>query len=183
MAIDSQGNFIVADNYQNAIYRVSPDGRTKLVSTIPPLQLCPDALAGISIAIDRNGDYLVTVSCPTGQLMRVTPSGEVTVIFDYDPQIDAKETVNKVVTDPTGQGYYVTGDTKVYHISPTGEVKLIADGLQFHLVGLTLGPSGDLFIVSNNKVIYQVSPDGSQKKVLFQGAPLALPVGIQWIGK
>jgi streptogramin lyase len=185
MAIDSQGNFIVADNYQNAIYRVSPDGLTKVVTSIPPLQLCPRVLASISIAIDRNGDYLVTIDCPTGQLLKMTPAGEVTVIFDYNPQTHG---LYKVVVDPTGQGYFASGVYNVYHISPAVEVKTIAKDLpnneQGKLVGLTVGPSGDLFVVSNfGATIYEISPDGSQVKVLFHGAPLAFPEGILWIAQ
>ena len=177
LAIDGEGNFIIGDNGEDAIFRVTPSGESTLVAKLP---YC-GSLNDLAITIDDSGDYIVAPGCGPNPLLKVRSSGKVTQIGTDPSQMG--ESITSVAISPAwhpaGAGFFLTGYHEVFHVTRDGEVTTIANGFPEVLTGLTLGPSGDLFVVERNgqrwmSSIYQVSLDGSVV-VSFQGNPLAHP--------
>ena len=189
MAVDGQGNFIVihydARSGRNTLSRVDAKGEATEVAL-----LCSYISGGFppasAIAVDKDGNYIAAVSCPTPQLLRITPAGEVTTILDNPPfpnSLNAANVIWDIILAPSGQGYYVAGPD-IFHISATGEFTPLLEGWPaIAMNALTVGPSGDLFAVNrfNNEVI-RFYPDGA-RKVLFRSTTFVYPAGIEWIAQ
>jgi hypothetical protein len=205
MAVDAQGNFIVVDDDFRfgkwAIFRVDPKGQATQVARI----ICTgqSSVQVQSLLVDQNEDYIVAANCATpvgggdqrltGQLLRVTPAGEVSVILNAanDPRFGGA--LWDVEIDPAGSGYYVSGRdnrqspyalSDLYRVTPAGQVTFITEDWPIGDVGdFTIAPSGDLFLLEDGGVT-QFFTDGS-RKVLSRDrrAPLILPTNIQWVGK
>jgi len=203
MAIDPQGNFIIADSTVG-VFRVRPDGLTTMVYRVP--QLCPNVGSFVNdVVIDTNGDYIVAVGnlvpegglsdCNISQLLRITPSGEATVIADsrMDPLLRLRHVWTRIQIDPTGQGYFVLDGVTLAHVSPTGAVSTLdTREIKAEMYGLAIGPTGELVLAAVcyfeprpdcTPGIYQIAPDGSRIKALYKGTTLVLPRTIQWIAK
>ena len=220
MGIDAQGNFIIAQFYPSVpllgIYRVSPDGVTRLVAHVPP---CPNGASytDMSFVIDKSGDYIVAAVQASGnalqkanggevtlcaQIVRMTPSGETTVMADVNSNPLIRD-VYYLVLDPTGQGYYATApasDSGIIHISPTGQVTSVTgislQQIKGNINGMSIGPMGDLILGAHcfgdsrpdcRVGIYEIALDGSRVQVLYEASKrkseLVSPGSIQWIPK
>lgn len=197
MAIDQQGNFIIADSTVG-VFRVRPDGLSEMVYRAP--QLCPNVDSIVNdVAIDTNGDYIVAVGglfdCNISQLLRVTPSGEITIIADsrIDPLLDLRAISTKIVLDPRGQGYFTHSNVSLTHVSRAGIVSTIdTHEIKAEMYGMTIGPTGDLVLAAVcyfeprkdcTPGIYQIAPDGSRIEPLYEGKELVYPSSILWIAK
>lgn len=73
VAVDANGNYVVADYSGRRIVRVSPDGTVVEVSSFL-------ALGPFGISIDTSGNYVVT-NIGDGKLYRVTPGGVATDLY------------------------------------------------------------------------------------------------------
>jgi hypothetical protein len=180
MAVDVQGNFIIADNVHNTISKVSPNGKATQVAQLPSCP--PNELDAIPIAIDQDGDYIVALNCQNApKLLRVKPTGEAAVIVDNDPQFseDGGTNIVQVMIDPAGQGYLVAvWWGQIFRVSSTGAVTTFAESWGFGLVSLAIGPGGFLFGVDTfPPQVIEYFPDGS-RKILFRGEPLSHPNGV-----
>jgi sugar lactone lactonase YvrE len=168
MALDAGGTLYVADTGNNAIRRVTPDGR---VSTI-----ARSGLNGpIGVAVDRSGRVIVADTY-NDRIVRIAADGAVTAIAGgAEPgaldaaAADARfNTPSGVAIDASGTIYVAdTGNGVVRTISPAGAVTTIAplvDGL-FRPTGIASVATGDVFVTDDRGRIAEIRADGSARIV------------------
>ena len=174
-AVTHEGDFLVGDNLENVVVKVTPEGE---ITTIVGLAGTSTGAQGLAIAIAENGDYVIINSPSTlRQLLRVTPSGEVTRVIQDVPALEDRFTAVAVAPagHPLGAGYFVTAFRKLFHATLEGDMTTIAEGFSGNLADLRVGPSGDLFGLEDfTRTIHQVSPDGAVE-VFARGAPFVFP--------
>ncbi len=141
LAIDLDGNYIVGDSLAGVI-RVSPQGEMTVVVAAGPTGR---VTATADVAVEASGNYIV-VDKGRGNLLRVTPAGQVSIIHGGSPftrqTSDTPGGPRGVVVD--GEGNYILvdeGAKAIFHVTPGGIVTAIFEGPPF------CGPA-DLNIVS-----------------------------------
>jgi sugar lactone lactonase YvrE len=171
VAIDKQGNTIVADSYNDAIRRISADGTVNTIAGIgSPGSL--DGNASIAsfntpsgVAVDSQGNIFVA-DTGNSAVRKITPMGEVTTIA-VAPAV--RHPVGIVMTHD--DFLFVTDQSHVIAISPEGESRVYAGGaigfadgvgsearVRFPM-GIAVDREGNLFIAdSQNHLIREVSP-------------------------
>jgi sugar lactone lactonase YvrE len=157
IAIDPQGNPVVADLGRGAIFRVpASGGEPQEIARVP---------APHGIALDRDGTWVV-VSQAKDQLLRVSPTGEVTPIVKG--ALAPKNNPHQVVVDQAG--YMVTDNyaAAVWRVSPDGQVKPIAQGAPLHRpVGIALEAGGNVLVADPwARTIFRLTPDGKITEVV-----------------
>jgi sugar lactone lactonase YvrE len=168
IAIDGTGTIFVADTGNNAIRRVTPDGRVSTVAT--------DGLNGpIGIAVDRSGHVIVTDTY-NDRISTIAADGTVETIaggsvpgaLDGAAAEARFNTPSGVALDAGGTIYVAdTGNGVVRTISPAGTVStsaMPADGL-FRPTGIATGSTGDVFVTDDRGRIVEIRQDGSSRIV------------------
>jgi len=169
IALDAGGTLYVADTGNNAIRRVTPDGR---VSTI-----ARDGLNGpIGITVDRSGRVIVADTY-NDRVGAIAADGAVTTIAGGagpgaldGAAADARfQTPSGVAIDSSGTIYVAdTGNGVVRTISPAGAVATIAtplvDGL-FRPTGIVSVATGEVFVTDDRGRIVEMRTDGSARIV------------------
>ncbi len=72
-----QAGYIVSDNYAKAIWRVTPDGKSKAIFQGEPL------VAPVGLALEADGNILVA-DPHAKKLFRVTPHGKISTVASFD---------------------------------------------------------------------------------------------------
>lgn len=146
---DSHGNVYVGTGHQGKVFRVSPDGKSKVVLTAKE----PDIFA---MAIAPDGDLYVG-STPDGKVYRVAPDGTSSVF--YTPKA---KYIWALQFDPQGRLYVATGDKgQIFRVDHQGTGELFFDSKQTHIMCLRLDPKGNLLAGSDpNGLIYRITPEG-----------------------
>jgi sugar lactone lactonase YvrE len=128
LVLDRHGNYIVGDTGAGVI-RVTPQGEMTVVAPSGPGTRIG---AAVDVTLDAEGNYIVADG-PRGALLRVTPSGGVTVIRRGPPFSAGIETglpgPRGVVID--GNGDYVLvdeGSRTVFRVTPNGQVSTVFQG-------------------------------------------------------
>jgi sugar lactone lactonase YvrE len=130
--VDKDGNYIIAD-HSGSIFRLSPQGRITLVATGPPLVGPQD------VKVDRDGNYIVTDigividettgladrsrSRNPGKLLKITPSGEITIIAQRP-----MSRFRAVALHPDGSYIVVDMNNALYRITSDGTMEVIYEG-------------------------------------------------------
>lgn len=89
--VDADGTYIVADNSQPALLRMTPDGEVTAIHRGPPFSPSqppnPPGVLGVTgkggprgVVIDNEGNYIL-VDESAGAIMLVTPDGDVSTVF------------------------------------------------------------------------------------------------------
>ena len=75
-AIDSSGNYIVAEDSADILSRVTPAGKRTVIYNFPKYT------SPSGVAIDSSGNYIVA-EADTNVLSKITPDGVRTVIYEF----------------------------------------------------------------------------------------------------
>jgi DNA-binding beta-propeller fold protein YncE len=162
IAIEADGNLVVADLGQAAIFRIpAAGGKREEIARVP---------APHGIAIDPSGGFVV-VSQSKDQLVHVSPKGELRPIVKGS--LAPKNNPHYVVA--TANGYFVSDNyaAAVWQVSPDGSVKALAQGEPFvRPVGLAQEPNGNLLVADPHaKKLFRVTLEGKiTTLVTFDGA-------------
>ena len=177
VAVDDAGYIIAADNSNDVIYRISPDG-----SSITPIVNLPTtaSLQNIELAVDAAGNLIFAhdgLGLPAPlRVQRRAPDGTITTIYSG---ADVSATYG-VAVDLAGN-YLVAGylEDTIVRITPAGVVSVFARGPSLHnLSGLAVEASGNVVSVSGvDKAVVRVVPGGVASTVL-SGPPLTNPARI-----
>lgn len=142
---------------RSGVFRHNDDGTLTLVADIstwlvshPPAFVPPDyASDGSLFDLEATSDALLVSEAVGGQIIRVTPEGEMSTLADLSEQhpvptgiaVDADD--NAYVTFETTPPY-ADGSTKVVKITPDGTVSDVWTGLT-RVADLAFGPDGMLY--------------------------------------
>jgi len=180
---EQTGSFLVVDNRQHGIWRVSQDGHTttKLLSYAAPNPVWE----GTSIVPDGNGNYLLLEDHSSARLFRVTPAGDLgsislkrSMAFCWSLTPDgpanylAMQPYVSVAEEPRG--------TAIVRIAENGEVIELAKTTA-RPNAVVRDPDGGGFIgISNYQhLLFRISPDGQTVVSLaFDPSHLAFPSAI-----
>jgi len=185
----------------SGVFRRNDDGTLTLVADIstwlvshPPAFVPPDyASDGSLFDLEATSDALLVSEAVGGQIIRVTPDGEMSTLADLSEQhpvptgiaVDAED--NAYVTFETTPPY-AEGSTKVVKITPDGTVTDVWTGLT-RVADLEFGPDGMLYaaeLSTNNtdafpfvlphtgRIVRQSGPDTMD--IVAEG--LDFPVGL-----
>ena len=120
---DHDGVFVVADNQQHAVWRISADGQSvvKLVNYAEASPIMED----VSIVLDESGNYLVIEEIHGTHLWRVTPAGQITPV----PLRGINIATGGVIIDESDGNYLIGSyrDHTVFRLSRAGDVTKFAE--------------------------------------------------------
>jgi hypothetical protein len=188
VALDASGNFIVGDNQQHKIWRISPNGSS--VVSVAAYPICTtNNLEDIFVRVDSLGRYIILHdNCPSLSIYSMTSAGAVTAIsvpgtlptrvggFTFDA------TGNIVMTDYIANAINVitTGFTCYPRICFGPGVNTLAQIPNARVFGITRDPISGTYIVANGSgnSLLSVSSDGTLISTIFSGAPLSTPFSV-----
>jgi uncharacterized protein YjiK len=130
---DHDGVFVVADNEQHALWRISADGQS--VAKLANYSVSPPQMEDVSIVFDQSGNYLVMTEKVYGAyLWRITQSGQVTPT----PMRGKNITAGGFMIDATNGDYLIGSNTDraVFRLSKAGDVTKFAE-LELNKTALT----------------------------------------------
>jgi hypothetical protein len=160
VAVDSAGNYIVADNARHSIWRVSQDGnKVEKVATYPVSW--QEELEDVSVIVDSAGDYLVAEDNNLrAHLWKVSPAGKVTPL---PLQGDSMASASAIISDGSG-GYFVLSyrDQTIFRVTAGGAATKFASVDGQNLTGLARNPlTGELVAAPNHDpTLRKISADG-----------------------
>ena len=161
VALDSHGNYILGDNRQHAIWRVSSDGRLVEKVAAYPVRNTIE-WEDIGVALDSAGNYMVVEGNSfEAHFWRVTPEGQLTAIPLHGEKMRSS---GSIFVDADGT-YLVSScrDYAVFRLTTAGEATRFASLDGKCLMGLARNPeTGELvatFILS--PVAQKFSANGS----------------------
>ncbi len=179
LVFDSAGNLFVADGFNNAIRRITPDGNvTTFVGDANTSSGFTDGNATQAefyyvkaIAIDST-DTLYVSDYYNRAIRRITPDGNVTTLAIFG----ASASLQGIAVDASGHLFVSDGAAhKIYKITPEGNVTTFAgsgssgnaDGVGVSAsfnnpYGLCIDTAGILYVAdANNNRIRRITPDGT----------------------
>jgi plastocyanin len=141
----------------SGVYRLNGDGTMTLVADItswlpenPPAFVPPDyGSDGSLFDLEAAGDALLLSEAVGGQLIRVTPEGEITLVADLS---EGHLVPTGIAVDADGNAYvghetaapYGDGASKVVMVTPDGTVSDVWTGLTV-VTDVAIGPDGSLY--------------------------------------
>ena len=186
---------------RSGVYRLDDDGTMTLVGDIsgwlpdnPPAEVpfdySPD---GSLFDLEATGDALLLTEAVGGQLLRVTPDGEISSVADLS---EGHLVPTGIALDDEGNAFighetaapYVDGASKVVMVTPDGSVSDHWTGLTV-VTDVAMGPDGSLYAAEmatgfsgetaempavSGRIVRQTGPDSSEAVV----TDLAYPVYI-----
>jgi sugar lactone lactonase YvrE len=173
VAIDPQGNLMLTDNVQHAVWRVSgKNGSVVKVVDYPVTH--PINRESSGIVPDGAGGYLlIEENNATTELFRITSTGEIGAILLRGVKIPRGGAIV-----PDGSGGYLVGSPHnlLFRLSEAGEVKGFAQVPGRNPTGLARNPqTGEILVTLNqNFSLARVSADGA-KVELFAVDRVRLP--------
>ena len=155
----------------SGVYRVAADGTAALVADLgawvdehPVAHTPPEGApnGGSFFAMAAIGDALWVTDAVNGQVLQVTPSGEIARIADLS---EGHPVPTGIVTDPAGGAYvgeltpapYVEGSARVRHIATDGTVTDVWTGLTT-VTDIAVGPDGVLYATELSSQISDAEP-------------------------
>ncbi|MFT4040374.1 MAG: ScyD/ScyE family protein [Thermomicrobiales bacterium] len=201
LLLSGAGPTWLSPSAHSGVFRLNEDGTLTMVADIsawlvehPPAFVPPDyASDGSLFDLEATSDALLFSEAVGGQIIRVTPAGEISALADLSEQhpvptgiaVDADDNayVSFETTPP-----YAEGSTKVVKITPEGEVSDVWTGLT-RVADVVFGPDGALYaaeLSTNNtesfpfvhphtgRIVKQTGPD--TQEVVAEG--LDFPVGL-----
>jgi hypothetical protein len=158
LARDPHGDIYVGTGHQGKVFRISPDGNSKLYLTTAE----PDIFA---LAIGPDGSLYVG-SSPGGKVYKITADGKSSVF--YDPKA---KYIWALQFDTQGRLYVATGDKgQIFSVEPSGQGKVFYESKQTHIMCLSMDARGNLLAGSvPNGLIYRITPEG-KAFVIYQAS-------------
>jgi hypothetical protein len=164
VAADSLGNFIVVDNVQHAVWRITPTAGTATAAKVANYPVTDASVnEDASILVDPSGNYrVIEDNSFTVQMFSITPAGGVTTIA-----LSGAATTSAAGLIPDGAGNYLFAsfkDDSVFRVTPAGVVTVFAhNGAQICcMTDIARNPNtGELILPSFAGSVLQVNPNGS----------------------
>lgn len=192
LAIDGRGVLYVADTGNNAIRRVTPDGRVSTVAGdgTPGRRDGPAALARfngpVGVAVDATGRIIVADTY-NDSVRVISPEGEVRTLAgagtpgaqDGPAAIAQFDTPSGLAVDRTGTVYVAdTGNGLVRVVRPTGEVTTLhTPGLDLvHPLAIAVEGDGTVYVSDERGRVFEWS--STQVPRLLAGGPSGYEDGI-----
>ncbi|MBI1357534.1 MAG: hypothetical protein GC160_24605 [Acidobacteria bacterium] len=145
-AVAADGSIYLGTGHQGRLYRISPDGKAKLLWQAPEIEI---------FALEAGPDgALYVATAPHGKVYRVDAKGEAKEL--YDPQ---QAYIWDLQLSADGRSLYVaTGDEgKIFRMDLSGKGELWLDTGQRHAISLALDPEGRLLAGTDpNGLLYRV---------------------------
>jgi hypothetical protein len=144
---ESTGLFLIADNEQHALWRVSPDGKS--VARVWTYSKSTSSLENTSLALDGRGNALLLENSHEVRLHKIPPTGDPTVISlghaaDYS---------SGLLDDTQGNWLFMNyHNGELFRITPGGIVTSVGKltGFPYNMVGLAQDPHTGEYIMSVN---------------------------------
>jgi hypothetical protein len=173
VAPDSLGNFIVVDNLQHAVWRISAAGNAIKVANYPVSDTSENEDA--SIIVDPSGNYRVLEdNSLTVQMFSITPAGGVTTI-----PLSGAVVTSAVGLVPDGAGNYLSAayrDNSVFRVTPAGVITVLAhNGTQIssNVTGIARNPdNGDVILPTLAGSVLRVTANGSFVNTVAPSGPV-----------
>jgi len=185
---------ILADGTHELVADLSAWVRANPVATLPP-DFDPDA-AGYSIVADESSGVLWVSDPNSGQILSVTPAGEITRVADLSA---GHPVPTKMVADPQGGVYvgtlttapFADGTAKVMHVAADGTATDVWTGLTV-VTDVAVGADGSLYAIEmstgnlqqppflqpgSGKLVHQTGPDQSETIADGLMFPIAMDMG------
>lgn len=161
VAVDSTGNYILADNRQHAVWRVSQDGR--VADKVANYPVRREELEDAGVAVDGAGDYLlVEDNFDAAHFWRISPAGAVTSI----PLHGDRMTSGFFIVGDGAGAYFVESyrDHAIFRVTPAGDVTRYANLANDRMTGLARNPeTGELLtsIGLDPSMLWKIGANGS----------------------
>jgi len=160
---DSQGNYIIVDNAQHAVWRVSPSGLSVLkVANYTVTD--PGELEDANILLDPSGNYLVLEdNGSVAQMFSITPAGGVSQITLSGA---AATGTDGFTSDGAGNYLFASyRDDSVFSVTPGGIVSVfshVGTEICCNLIGLARNPdNGELVVPTFGGSVLHINPNGN----------------------
>jgi hypothetical protein len=189
----------------SGVYVIAADGSATLVADLgtwvdanPVAHTPPEGAPNGGSFFDMApiGEALWVVDAVNGQVLQVTPAGEITRIADLS---EGHPVPSGIAADPAGGAYvadltpapYVEGSANVRHVGLDGEVTDVWTGLTT-VTGLAVGPDGALYVAElsseisdgepfltegSGRILRQTGPDAGDVVASGLDYPVALGFG------
>lgn len=156
VAVAPNGDLVVSeDTNGGSLWRITSDGNNATVVA--------NNIRSEDVDVDQDGSILVFQEL-TGQLLRVAPSGVVTVL------VDGLAAPTALALESTGDIIAVEFGGTVRRISPDGSANsVILSGLS-NLEGVAVASDGYILVTeSSQSRIIRIAPDGTSSEIFFTG--------------
>ena len=156
LAQDSKGNLYAGGGTNAKLYRISPDGKGKLLAEV-------DALEIHAIAVDAK-DRVYFGTSPDGKVYRVTGNGKPEVF--YDPKA---KYIWALAFNSQGDLFVATGDQgEIHRVTADGKGKVFFKCDEAHVRSMAIDSAGNIIAGTDpGGVVLRVSPSG-EGFVLYQ---------------
>ena len=156
LAQDSKGNLYAGGGTSAKVYRITPDGKGKLLAEL-------DALEVHAIAVDSK-DRVYAATSPDGKVYRITGNGKPEVF--YDPKA---KYIWALAFDAAGNLFVATGDQgELHRVTPDGKGSVFFKTDETHVRSLVIDAKGNLIVGTEpGGLVLRISPAG-EGFVLYQ---------------
>jgi len=173
-------------DHPSGVYRIAADGTSEVVADLgtwvdenPVAHTPPEGAPNGGSFFDMApvGENLWVVDSVNGQVLQVTPAGEISRIVDLS---EGHPVPSAITADPDGGVYvadltpapYVEGSAKVRHIAADGTTTDVWTGLTT-VTGLEIGPDGALYVAEMSSQISDAEPflTAGSGRILRQTGP------------
>jgi plastocyanin len=190
--------------FPNGVYRVEADGSLTLVANVrdwiqenPVSHLAYDqGPEGETFAMIAGDSFLWVLESNSGQLLKVTPAGEISRVADLSEGHPVPTGLTYAPDGGVYVGYltaapYPDGSSKVLKIDPQGNVTTVWTGLTM-VTGLAVSPAGDLYALemstgnddappyvhpNSGRIVKQTGPDALSVVASGLDYPIAMDLG------
>ncbi len=156
MAQDSKGNLYAGGGTTAKLYRIQPDGKSKVLADLGGVEIH-------AIAIDSHGRAYVATS-PDGKVYRISAAGKPEVF--YDPRA---KYIWAMAFDSGGNLFIATGDQgEIHRVTPDGKGSVFFRTEETHVRSMAIDAHGNLIAGTDpGGLVLRVSPAG-EGFVLYQ---------------
>ncbi len=156
LAQDSKGNLYAGGGTSAKLYRITPDGKGKVLADL-------DALEIHAIAVDSR-DRVYAATSPDGKVYRIAANGKPEVF--YDPKA---KYIWALAFDAAGNLFVATGDQgELHRVTPDGKGTVFFKSDETHIRSLAIDAKGNLILGTEpGGLVLRVSAAG-EGFVLYQ---------------
>jgi sugar lactone lactonase YvrE len=156
LARDSQGNLYAGGGTGAKLYRISPDGKGKMIAEFEALEIH-------AIAVDSR-DRVYAATSPDGKVYRITGNGKPEVF--YDPK---QKYIWALAFDPKGNLLVATGDEgEIDRVAPDGKGTVLFRSDETHVRSMAVETNGNIIVGTDpGGLVMRISPAG-EGFVLYQ---------------
>jgi plastocyanin len=201
---DGGDSAMLFPEFPNGVYAVNSDGTLTLVADIrdwvqqnPVSHLAYDqGPESETFAMIAGDSFLWVVESNSGQVLKVTPAGEISRVADLS---EGHPVPTAIAPAPDGGVYvsfltpapYVDGSTKVVKIDPVGNITTVWTGLTM-VTGLAVTPTGNLYALemstgndaeppyihpNSGRIVKQTGPSSLSEVAVGLDYPISMAAG------